>query len=348
MSASSSTTARPPRRCPSTSDSSCKARQRWRAPRWIASTLEGVRSDIAMTRTPDGHGGLESRASTTRRRVTAVTRAPRPTRPASVISRSLSRHRRRPRPPAGSRRRTRWRTGAVREHLPALPRPWPHGEHHRAGGTHQGPVDERPSAGTAPPSSQAVHQRLHNRHRRRPGPSSAVSRGSPLLTTTKAKQSQEREAQCRHSGHPHIGIMPVRSSRRTSGGEHLFRLSRRSTALGPWNRLRLSLLAQAPAPPASPAAGGAGAPSSPGQRATNRPRPPAPNCPDAGQRLKAAFASLRDRASSSLDPSTGVLGVLAIGGRGRSGRSTGVRKQSAPQSRTTRKPRTKPEREELG
>src|SRR3954452_2075450 len=88
---------------------------------------------------PVGHrddadpGRLESRASTTRRGVTAFTRAPRPTRPASVISRSLSRHRRRPRPPAGSRRRTRWRARAVRGHLPALPRPWPHADHHRAG-----------------------------------------------------------------------------------------------------------------------------------------------------------------------------------------------------------------------
>jgi hypothetical protein len=49
--------------------------------------LEGVRSDIAMMRTPDGHGRLEL-SSTTRRRVESVTRALRRTRWASVMSRS--------------------------------------------------------------------------------------------------------------------------------------------------------------------------------------------------------------------------------------------------------------------
>lgn len=91
--------------------------------RWVDRVvgLEGVRADIATMRTPDGHGRLELTKFHT---PSGRDRDPRA--PANALGiRHVSF--------SGLRRRTRRRTGAVREQLPALLRPWPRGNHHRAG-----------------------------------------------------------------------------------------------------------------------------------------------------------------------------------------------------------------------
>jgi catechol 2,3-dioxygenase-like lactoylglutathione lyase family enzyme len=74
--------------------------------------LDGVRSDIAMMRTPDGHSKLEL----TKYHAPAAAGAE---------------------PPACARprRRTPRRGGTVREHLPALLPPRPRGHHRRPGRT---------------------------------------------------------------------------------------------------------------------------------------------------------------------------------------------------------------------
>src|ERR1700749_3815810 len=92
--------------------------------------LDGLRSDIAMMRTPDGHGKVEL----TKYHNPA---AARPAEPAAQHAGLASlhvrrrRHRRHHSPPARPRRRTPRRGGAVREHLPALLPPRPRGHHRR-------------------------------------------------------------------------------------------------------------------------------------------------------------------------------------------------------------------------
>ena len=96
--------------------------------------LDGVRVDIAMMRTPDGHGRLEL---TKFHAPTAVSPEPRNALGNTLGLRSVmfavddvdADGRR----PAGPRRRARRRGGAVRGQLPALLRPRPRGDHRRAG-----------------------------------------------------------------------------------------------------------------------------------------------------------------------------------------------------------------------
>jgi hypothetical protein len=95
--------------------------------------LDGVRSDIAMMRTPDGHGRLEL---STFHAPTAITRSRERAgehagyRPPSCSPSTTSTS---PCPPAGSRRQARRRSGAVRGPVPALLPPRPRGHPHRAG-----------------------------------------------------------------------------------------------------------------------------------------------------------------------------------------------------------------------
>ncbi len=121
--------------------------------------LEGVRAEIAMLETPDGHGRLE---------LTEVSRPVRPGRrparagehpghpPCRIRSR---RHRRCRRQLASPRRGARRRGGALRRQLSALLRPRPGGDHRRAGGADRlrlrpaanrlASVSGRPGAGSA-------------------------------------------------------------------------------------------------------------------------------------------------------------------------------------------------------
>ena len=69
--------------------------------------LDGVRSDIAMMRTPDGHSKLELTKYHTPRRLAPDRATRRPTRWACIASCSPSRTSRTSLPPAHSRRRTR-------------------------------------------------------------------------------------------------------------------------------------------------------------------------------------------------------------------------------------------------
>ena len=94
--------------------------------------LDGVRSDIAMLRTPDGHSRVELTSSTPRRR-SARRRTRRSTRWASAGSCSPSTTSTTSSPACGPRRRARRRGGAVRGPLPALLRPRPRGHRRRAG-----------------------------------------------------------------------------------------------------------------------------------------------------------------------------------------------------------------------
>src|SRR5215212_6424048 len=94
--------------------------------------LDGVRSDIAMMRTPDGHSQLELATYHT----PAAVRADEHAGSASGHVRRR-RHRRRRRPPARPRCRTPRRGGAVRGQLPALLPPRPRGDHRRPGRTDQ-------------------------------------------------------------------------------------------------------------------------------------------------------------------------------------------------------------------
>ena len=95
--------------------------------------LDGVRCDIAMVRTPDGHSRLELAKY---RSPAAISAGPRTAAqhpghaPRDVRRR---RHRGRRCPPAPSRRRTRRRDGPVRGQLSALLRPRPGGHHRRTG-----------------------------------------------------------------------------------------------------------------------------------------------------------------------------------------------------------------------
>jgi hypothetical protein len=68
--------------------------------------------------------------------------------------------------------------------------------------------------------------------------------------------------------------------------------------------------------------------------------PSAPHDPDTGRRVKVAFASLRDRASSNLDPTTGVLGGLPVEDGAAAGGPQRVRNQSAGRAGSTRKNQT--------
>jgi len=95
--------------------------------------LDGVRNDIAMMRTPDGHGRLELMKFHAPPASTAEPNAPVNTLGIrrimfavedieDVLARLQAR-----------RRRTRRRAGAVRGQIPALLRPRPRGHHRRAG-----------------------------------------------------------------------------------------------------------------------------------------------------------------------------------------------------------------------
>ena len=103
--------------------------------RWVDRVvgLDGVRVDIAMMRTPDGHGRLELTKFHTPPATSAEPKTHRRTRWAYVASCSPSTTSTHCRPPARPRRRTRRRGGAVRGQLSALLRPRPRGHHRRAG-----------------------------------------------------------------------------------------------------------------------------------------------------------------------------------------------------------------------
>jgi catechol 2,3-dioxygenase-like lactoylglutathione lyase family enzyme len=98
--------------------------------RWVDQTvgLDGVRADIVMMRTPDGHGRVEL---TKFHAPPAVGRRPAQRagehagHPSHHVRRR--RHRRPRRPPAPARRRTPRRDRAVRGQPPALLRPRPRG-----------------------------------------------------------------------------------------------------------------------------------------------------------------------------------------------------------------------------
>ena len=101
---------------------------------WTALGLDGVRADIAMMRTPDGHGRVEL----TRFHTPPAVRAEPESAPANTlgirrIMFARRRHRRRRRPPARPRRRARRRDRAVRGPLPALLPARPRGHRHRPG-----------------------------------------------------------------------------------------------------------------------------------------------------------------------------------------------------------------------
>jgi catechol 2,3-dioxygenase-like lactoylglutathione lyase family enzyme len=96
--------------------------------------LDGVRCDIAMLRTPDGHGRLELAKYHT---LTAIS-----TEPHNPPHNTLDMHRvmsavddvdTTVASPASTGRGSRWRGGAVPGQLPALLRPRSRGNHHRAG-----------------------------------------------------------------------------------------------------------------------------------------------------------------------------------------------------------------------
>jgi catechol 2,3-dioxygenase-like lactoylglutathione lyase family enzyme len=94
--------------------------------------LDGVRSDIAMMRTPDGHGRLELTKYYTPAAADAGPENPPPNTlglhrvmfAVDDIDDTVVRLR-------APRRRTPRRGGAVRGHLPALLRPWPRRHHRR-------------------------------------------------------------------------------------------------------------------------------------------------------------------------------------------------------------------------
>lgn len=110
---------------------------------WVDSTvgLDDVRADIAMMRTPDGHGRVEL---TTFHAPPAVRAEPEGA-PANALGirriMFCRQDRRRRRPPAQPRCRTPRRDGAVRGQLPALLHAWPGGHHHRTG--RAAPVETR-------------------------------------------------------------------------------------------------------------------------------------------------------------------------------------------------------------
>jgi catechol 2,3-dioxygenase-like lactoylglutathione lyase family enzyme len=94
--------------------------------------LEGVRAEIVMVETPDGRGRLELtkfHAGSGRRPARAGEHPGHP--PYRIRSR---RHRRRRRWLASPRRGAHRRGGALQRQLSALLRPWPGGDHRRAGG----------------------------------------------------------------------------------------------------------------------------------------------------------------------------------------------------------------------
>ena len=107
---------------------------------WVDRTvgLDGVRSDIAMMRTPDGHGKLELTKYHAPAAVGAGPENPSPNtlglRRVMFAVNGIGRHRG---PPARPRRQTPRRGGPVREHLPALLPPRPRGHHRRPGSTDQ-------------------------------------------------------------------------------------------------------------------------------------------------------------------------------------------------------------------
>src|SRR6266508_2339525 len=95
--------------------------------------LDGVRSDIAMLRTPNGE--RPAWADQVPHAAGHDRRAERTGEHAGYPSHHVRRrpHRGRPCPPAGPRRRARRRGGAVRGQIPALLRPRPRGHHRRTG-----------------------------------------------------------------------------------------------------------------------------------------------------------------------------------------------------------------------
>jgi hypothetical protein len=95
--------------------------------------LEGVRAEIAMVETPDGHGRLEL-TKFHARRARAATGTRRRTPRASAISHSQSTTSTPSSPVCEPTRGARWRGGELRRHLSALLRPRPGGDHRRAGG----------------------------------------------------------------------------------------------------------------------------------------------------------------------------------------------------------------------
>ena len=116
---------------------------------WVDSTvgLDGVRADIAMMRTPDGHGQVGLTRSTRRRRSGPSRRARRRTRWACAASCSLSTKSTTSLPACAPRCRARRRDRAVRGQLPALLRAWPRGLHRRTGRAAELNLDGRVGSG---------------------------------------------------------------------------------------------------------------------------------------------------------------------------------------------------------
>ena len=96
--------------------------------------LDGVRADIVMMRTPDGHGRVELTKFHTPSAISSEPQnAPANTLGIRRIMFAVDDIDDVHCPPAHSRRRTRRRGGAVRGQLPALFRPRPRGDHRRTG-----------------------------------------------------------------------------------------------------------------------------------------------------------------------------------------------------------------------
>ena len=116
--------------------------------RWVDRVigLDGVRVDIAMMRTPDGHGRLELTKFHTPTAVSAEPEnAPANTLGLRSIMFAVDDIDDVVAAPARPRRRTRRRGGAVRGQLPALLRPRPRGHHRRAGRAAQLTAPSRPT-----------------------------------------------------------------------------------------------------------------------------------------------------------------------------------------------------------
>jgi catechol 2,3-dioxygenase-like lactoylglutathione lyase family enzyme len=142
---------------------------------WVDATvgLDGVRADIAMMRTPDGHG----RAELTRFHTPPAVRAEPESAPANALGirrimfavEDLDDVIARLRTP---RCRARRRDRAVRGQLPALLRAWPRGLHRRAGRAPQLNLDgrsrERPPVGESSSTvADATRQRRQSTRRTR-------------------------------------------------------------------------------------------------------------------------------------------------------------------------------------
>jgi len=128
--------------------------------RWVDRVvgLDDVRVDVAMVRTPDGHGRLELTKFHTPTAASAEPNAPANTLGIRRIMFRCRRHRGRPCPPARPWRRTGWRAGAVRGQLSALLRPRPRGHHRCAGRAAQLKRSKHVTTRRQPRTSAPSHQ----------------------------------------------------------------------------------------------------------------------------------------------------------------------------------------------